>query len=258
MWRWQLAHECDALVLGELLADRRRAADVGLDRADARRRRLDGPADDVLQHPRAADDGRRVRAVGGDLQHARLRQHAAPRRFGRQLDAAELLPRDARDAVVLGQALVEDRPVGVHEIGQRQIFLQHFAEEAVRLLQHRVAEHLVELGILPHVGLGEVDVAQVEPLAGEVLARTAADLASWSIRSTCWRSTSGSRSLPAAARASSSSSGSELHRKYDSRVASAWLRDRRASSAGSSRNRNSGEQSSACKPTRRAGMNGRP
>ena len=80
----------------------------------------------------------------------------------------------------------------------------------------------------------------------------AAALGSWSMRSTCSRSTSGLLSFPCSASVSSSSSGIELHRKYDSRLA----RAKSSSLPGfSRRNRNCGETSTALRPTRIACSN---
>ena len=83
-------------VLGQLLADRRGAADVRLDGRDVRgglgRRR----AQDAVQHPGPAQDRRRRGAVGRHLQHAGHRQHAAAVAVRRQRDLAELPARRRR------------------------------------------------------------------------------------------------------------------------------------------------------------------
>ena len=80
----------------------------------------------------------------------------------------------------------------------------------------------------------------------------AAALGSCSMRSTCSRSMSGWLSLPCSASVSSSSSGIELHRKYDSRLA----RAKSSSLPGfSRRNRKCGDTSTALRPTRIACSN---
>ena len=80
-------------------------------------------------------------------------------------------------------------------------FLQHFGEEQLRLAHHRGLQHVVELGVEDVAGDREVDVAQAEPLAGEVLGERAATSGACSIRSTCARSMAGSRQLAAVRRA---------------------------------------------------------
>ena len=76
---------------------------------------------------------------------------------------------DAGDAVVLRQAAVEHREVGGDEVRQAQVVLEHLGEEQLRLPDHRDLQHVVEFGIEHVAGLGEVDVAQAQPLADEVL-----------------------------------------------------------------------------------------
>ena len=84
----------DVAMLVELLADRGRAADVGLDGGHVRRRWWRGLADDVLEHPLATQHGRGGRAIGGDLQHAALRHHATTMRACGEVHAAEFGLRD--------------------------------------------------------------------------------------------------------------------------------------------------------------------
>ena len=70
---------------------------------------------------------------------------------------------------MFGQTLVEEREVGRHETRQAEIILEHVIEKQVRFFDHCCLQHLVELRVEPEVGRGEVDVAQVQPLAEEVL-----------------------------------------------------------------------------------------
>lgn len=60
----------DVAVLVEQFAKRAGPADIGLDPGHPRRRRLGGWPRMRSHHPHAADDGRGVRAVGGDLSTA--------------------------------------------------------------------------------------------------------------------------------------------------------------------------------------------
>ena len=73
-------------------------------------------ADDALQHPFAAQDRRRPCAVRRHLQDAGVRHHAAAMAVRRQLGLAQFAARDAGDTVMLGQPLIEERPVRVDEL----------------------------------------------------------------------------------------------------------------------------------------------
>jgi hypothetical protein len=73
---------------------------------------------------------------------------------------------------VLGQPLIEHGEIGVHHVGDAQVLLQHFAKERPRLGEHGVPQNPIKFGIQPLVGRGRVDVAQVEPLVGEVGLKT--------------------------------------------------------------------------------------
>jgi hypothetical protein len=46
---------------------------------------------------------------------------------------------------------------------------QQLGEECLRLVDHGILQHLIELGVKRRVGRGGVDAAQIEPLTGEVL-----------------------------------------------------------------------------------------
>ena len=84
-------------------------------------------------------------------------------------DAAESLAVDARDAVVAGQPLVDEGVIRVQQIDHAAIRRKLAVDEELGLAAHRVAQVLVEL--VEDVGVGRVlaDVAQLEPLAGEIL-----------------------------------------------------------------------------------------
>ncbi len=85
-----------------------------------------------------------------------------------QLDAAELRPPDARDAVVPRQSLVEKRVVGRQQLDHAAILANLVLDEQLGFLPQRVAEVLVELGKRLRVGRDAAHVAQVEPLAGKI------------------------------------------------------------------------------------------
>ena len=101
-----------------------------------------------------------------------MRHHTAAMRIGRQPHLAEIIAGHARNVVHGGQALVEHGPLGVHEIEQTEVVLQHFLKEELRLLRHRPEQEVIEVAVEFGVGDGEIDFAQIEPLAGEVLGET--------------------------------------------------------------------------------------
>ena len=72
-----------------------------------RRRRVQ----DVIQNPLASNHRRRAGRVGGHGKDTPLAQQAPPPVVVPELDAAEVAAVDIRDAVVLGQALVQERVV---------------------------------------------------------------------------------------------------------------------------------------------------
>ena len=86
-------------VLGELGADGGGTTDVGLDLRDITRRRAWGDAEDAFIHPLATEDGGGFRAIGGDLQHAALREESATRALRRDRHFAYLVARDFRQIV---------------------------------------------------------------------------------------------------------------------------------------------------------------
>ena len=79
------------------------------------------------------------------------------------------LPRDAGDAVVPGQALVDEAEIGVEEIEHAAVLAQHGLEEQFGLADHRRAQLLVEVGKHLRVGVDVGQLPQRQPLPGEVL-----------------------------------------------------------------------------------------
>lgn len=75
---------------------------------------------------------------------------------------------DVLDAVVAGEAFVEDGEVGVDEVRDGKVFFEEVAEEALGFANHRFLKHGVELGEEFFGGRGEFDFPKSEPLAGEV------------------------------------------------------------------------------------------
>src|SRR6185295_9421970 len=92
-------------MLGELLTDGHRAADVRFDGLHRRRRRTYLDAEYPLGDPVAAQYRRGGGAVGGHFEHAGHGHQAAAFTVGRQRDAAHLRALHTRDAIVPGETL---------------------------------------------------------------------------------------------------------------------------------------------------------
>ena len=79
-------------------------------------------AKNVFHDPHAAQDRGSVRAVGGDFQHACLREHAATMAASGHFDAAHFfIAFDVVQAVELGEALVDGDEVRVNKVGDAQV-----------------------------------------------------------------------------------------------------------------------------------------
>ena len=135
-----------------------------------------------------------------------------------QLHLAEGGAIDAGNAVMLGQALVHIGVVGVQEIQRAAVVAHHAVEEHLGFGLHRLAQAHVEIREGAAVGLLIFQPAQIEPLAGEILASAPWTRGSASMRATCAFSTAGLCSWFFCATDSSASSGMLLHRKKDRRV----------------------------------------
>ena len=106
--------------------------------------------------------------MGGDFQHGSLGEERTARAALRQRNAADVATSDAGDAVVVGEALIEHREVGFHEVGDAEVFRDQLAQVGARFRDHAVLQVLASFGVKLRVGLGGVDLPQVEPLVGEV------------------------------------------------------------------------------------------
>ena len=153
----RLAHRERAAVAGGLLQGRH----VG--RRQRRRR-----AEQVLQHPLAAQHRRRAGRVGGSGQDAALAEQPAARGV-RQLHAAEVAAVDVRDVVVPCQPLVDEGVVGGQQVEDAPVLAHHALEEELGLAVHRAPQPLAEIGEAVLVRHQRGNVAQVEPLPREVL-----------------------------------------------------------------------------------------
>jgi len=130
------------------------------------RRRWRRRSQQVLEHPLAAKNDRRAIGIRRHGQDAALAEQAAPVRIA-QRHAAELRSIDTRDAVVLCEALVDERMVGRQQVEQTAIFADDAADEELRFFHEGRAKRLVERED-DRIGRRRFDVAQVQPLAGKV------------------------------------------------------------------------------------------
>ena len=97
----------------------------------------------------------------------RLTQQPAPGFVGDR-HSPELAPVDVGDAVVPRQPLVDERVVGVQEIHDAAVFAHDAVEEERRLFLHRLPKVVVEIGEGFQIRNGVLEIAQVQPLLGEV------------------------------------------------------------------------------------------
>ena len=155
-------------MLVELLAHGRRAARVGVDGAHARRRWWRGFVQQAVHHPQATLHRRGRGAVGGEFQNRGLPKQPTAWAPGGQRHASHLHTMHIRDAVMLGEALVEHRKAGPHQCAHGRIGGDEFAEKRARLGNHRLVQQKAILGVKLRVGRGLVHAAEVEPLVGEV------------------------------------------------------------------------------------------
>ncbi len=89
-------------------------------------------------------------------------------RSGRQRHAAELRAVDVRNAVVLGQPLVDECVVRRQQIEDAAIFVHDAAEEQFDLALERAAQVVVEVREQVHDRLACLQRAHAQPLSGEV------------------------------------------------------------------------------------------
>ena len=86
-----------------------------------------------------------------------------------QRHLAHLLTRDARQAVVLGEAPVHEREVGRDQVVDAVVLVDELAQEELGLAGHRLPEPVVPLGVEPGVGGGRPQLVEAERLPREVV-----------------------------------------------------------------------------------------
>ena len=161
------------------------------------RRRI---AQDLFKDPLAAPDRAGAGRTRSDGQDAGHRQHPPAVAIG-ELDLAHGGSGDVGDAIVLGQAFIEEGIVAVEEFDDAAVLAHHRFEEHGRLIVHRLAQRLVEVREFGRIGFlvaVEGCASQSTLLRAEVSTR-AWDLGLWSIRLVCLSRVIGSCSLPSLA-----------------------------------------------------------
>ena len=83
-------------------------------------------------------------------------------------DTPEVAAIDARHTVVASQPLVQKGVVGAQQVEDAAILADDALEEQLRLAAHRATQVVVEVREEIAVRLHAADVAQLQPLAGEV------------------------------------------------------------------------------------------
>ena len=116
-------------VLVELLPDRDRASNVGLDGRHRSRWRRNIVAHDALANPFAPQDRRSRRAVGGHLEHAGVGHESAAETVFGQGHPAHLDAFHAGNLVMRREPLVQEGKVGIDNVARRQIVVQQFRKE---------------------------------------------------------------------------------------------------------------------------------
>ncbi len=125
-------------------------------------------AEQVVEHPLAANHRRRPGRVRRDGQDAALpQQSAAPAVVG-QRDAPETVAVHVRDTVVLRQPFVDERVFRVQQIENAAVLAQHAVHEQLGLAPEGLPQVVVEVRKQAHVGRHRVEIAQVQPLRREV------------------------------------------------------------------------------------------
>ena len=98
-----------------------------------------------------------------------MRQYAAAALRFANIDAAELGAGDARDAIEPREPLVEECVVAVDEVENACVPRYEISDKKLCFSPHRMAQALVKIHEAVAVGLHNVDIFELKPLAREVL-----------------------------------------------------------------------------------------
>ena len=156
-------------MLGQALADGEiRRHGIVVQRRHIGRRRWRRRPKKVLEDPLAPNHRRGARGVGRNGQNASLAQQAAALPVGAERDAAKAIAVDMGDAVMLGEALVEEGVVRLEQIEHAPVLAKHALDEKLRFLPEGLAQIVVEVREQAQVRRDRFQIAQMQPLRGEI------------------------------------------------------------------------------------------
>ena len=135
--------------------------------AGIRRCRWRRRAENVLQNPLAANDGRRSLSLRRDRENAPLAQQSPPCVIDDR-HTPELAAVDPGYAVVLREALVDEGVIGSQQVEHVAVAADDALEEQIRFSSKRLAEVVIEVGEDFRIRRHGPDVTQLQPLSGEV------------------------------------------------------------------------------------------
>jgi hypothetical protein len=121
----------------------------------------------ILEQPHAAFNRMTVPAVGIAHQDAGVSQDAATVQPFIEFHRAELRSRDASDAVMRGQEVINAREIGVEELEDRQVAPQNLAEKVDRFQPHGRGQLIVKAGVAS-VDDHALQELEIQPLLGEL------------------------------------------------------------------------------------------
>ena len=123
--------------------------------------------ENLLQDPLPTLHRRCPVGVGRQREHARLGQHAAPS-VVRKGNLPKRIARHPGDLVMPRQRLVDKGVVGVEQLEHAAVVPQDKREVLLGLLTHRLAQPVIETAEEVFIGSDRAQLAELQPLAGEV------------------------------------------------------------------------------------------
>src|SRR5262249_40839527 len=122
----------------------------------------------IFQEELAAFDRRGPRGMRGERQDAALGEHTSAGRAGER-HLLKVISFYVTNSVVAREPFVEKRVIAVEKFQRAAVLAQDVIEVELRLLLHIVGELAAEFGEPARVGSDQPDVAQLQPLPGEIL-----------------------------------------------------------------------------------------
>src|SRR5258708_4587045 len=105
------------------------------------------------------------RAIGGEAEDRALREQTTAMIVRSERHVLQRISANATDAVMRGEAFVEQRPVRVEKLAQAPVALQHIAEKTHGLGDHAFLQIFVVFGVKHLVRREHSNAAQLQPLA---------------------------------------------------------------------------------------------